>query len=290
MTLASLRSRNKRIFNKAYLQFEKKLSHWEEAKKYYFSIFTIPFNDVMRLNRRACLEKIQDTLSHKNRLPEVASFIERNLPIDNYGIYDGLMGCLIWLCHYERYSNSNKWRKIIAYIWNKIEMSIMLNKIPLNFKNGLAGIGWGLLYLNENGFIEDDVLPVISEIDRGLKYFNPMNLEDIDFATGCSGLLAYCVARKRFALSRKESFPWPDSYVNRMVDCILNKSVDVSSQMYAFQAILLQKEGLDSRDLKISLQDWMTFKDFIPKNPKNFEINLVGNTLSTSLRIMLIEK
>ena len=40
---------------------------------------------------------------------------------------------------------------------------------PLNIKNGLAGIAWGIVYLHRNNFLEGDFREVLSEVDDFLE-------------------------------------------------------------------------------------------------------------------------
>ena len=71
----------------------------------------------------------------------------------DFGLYSGLMGIAIFNFEYYRYSKDESFYETaytqIDYIFNNID------KVHVStFCSGLAGIGWGLLYLEENNFIE----------------------------------------------------------------------------------------------------------------------------------------
>src|SRR5690606_26303535 len=79
---------------------------------------------------------------------------------------------------------------------------------PVDFENGLAGIGWGIEFLVQNGFIEADTDEVLEEFDnrifKELIYNTP---NDIGLLNGLTGLGAYFLKRLQNPASNDEKIP-----------------------------------------------------------------------------------
>ena len=290
VALASLRLSNRFFYEKGLELMKSDLPYWESRKAYYRSIFTVPFGQVLSLNRRACAEDIRKLQARGTQLPQIADFIVSHLPESDYGLCEGRMGCLIWLCHYERFSGEKKLAGQISSIWGGIHEAVMSGRLALNFRHGLAGIGWGILYLYENGFLEDDPGEILSGIDRDIRCFNPLCAADAGLDTGCAGVLAYGVARLRHAAVTGNALTDGGGFTDRlreMADYVLEHSAGVTEQTYALQLQALLDEGYDTAEIPLALCDWMAFGNFIPANPEHFEAELTGSTLSTSVHILL---
>ena len=50
----------------------------------------------------------------------------------------------------------------IKELWCDIQHAFEQRLLPMNFKNGLLGIGWGLIFLKELGLIEDNLEEFLS--------------------------------------------------------------------------------------------------------------------------------
>ncbi len=107
-------------------------------------------------------EKIIDRLRRiANVLLLNASFIE------NPGLLNGKMGIAIFFYHYTRYTNNKIYEdyagKLIDEIYEEINTST-----PVNFENGLTGIGWGIEYLVKNKFVQADTDEALGDIDSAI--------------------------------------------------------------------------------------------------------------------------
>lgn len=99
---------------------------------------------------------IQDNIT--NALLLSSSFIE------NLGLFNGKTGIAIYFFHLARSTNNKLYEKYAEELIDEIYDEISLST-PLDFENGLAGIGWGIEYLAENGFIDADTNEVLEEFD-----------------------------------------------------------------------------------------------------------------------------
>ena len=73
------------------------------------------------------------------------------------GLYNGKMGMVIFFFHYARYTGNSLYEDFAEEFLNEI-LEKLHTETPISFKRGLAGIGWGMLYLIKQGFMEYNLL------------------------------------------------------------------------------------------------------------------------------------
>ena len=105
------------------------------------------------------------TVLLNNRLQSYADVLLLNGSfVDNLGFGKGKMGIAISLYYYAHYNISKVFEdcadELIDEIYEEINTAT-----PLDFENGLTGIGWGLEYLVRNGFLEGDTDDILKGID-----------------------------------------------------------------------------------------------------------------------------
>lgn len=105
----------------------------------------------------------------------------------------GKMGIAIYFFNLARETQdvvySGFAEKLVEEIYQEIDVST-----PLDFENGLAGIGWGIEYLVQNGFIEGDTDEALDEIDNQLYLFKDL-FQRTEFSNGLVGLGGYYLKR-----------------------------------------------------------------------------------------------
>ncbi len=100
-----------------------------------------------------------------DRLQRIANVLLLNASfLDNPGLLNGKMGIAIFFYHYSRYSKNKIYEdyagELVDEIYDEINTST-----PVNFENGLTGIGWGIEYLVKKGFVQADTDEALEEID-----------------------------------------------------------------------------------------------------------------------------
>ncbi|MBW6535468.1 MAG: hypothetical protein K0B11_10695 [Mariniphaga sp.] len=145
---------------------------------------------------------IQLTISTGQRISNTlllnASFI------GNIGLLHGKMGISIFFFHLARQIKNQIYEDYAGELIDEIYEEITANT-PIDFENGLAGIGYGIEYLVQNGFIEADTDEVLEEFDnrifKELIYNTP---HDIGLLNGLTGLGAYFLKRIQNSASNDE--------------------------------------------------------------------------------------
>lgn len=85
---------------------------------------------------------------------ELKNFVENNT---NPGILGGIEGQVLFLSYYSKYNNDNSFNEIATKkLEDLFELINSYNTVPANYSGGLAGLGWVLLHLSKQGFIDLD--------------------------------------------------------------------------------------------------------------------------------------
>ncbi len=91
-----------------------------------------------------------------DRLQRIANVLLLNASfLDNPGLLNGKMGIAIFCYHYSRYSKNKIYEDYAGELVDEIYEEINTST-PVDFENGLTGIGWGIEYLVKNGFVQAD--------------------------------------------------------------------------------------------------------------------------------------
>lgn len=114
--------------------------------------------------------------------------------IDNPGLLNGKMGLSICFYHLARRTGNSVYEDYAGELIDEIYEEIGVDT-PFDFENGLAGIGWGIEYLVQNGFIEADTDEVLEEFDKRLMPLIYSPPATIGLCNGLVGLGAYLLKR-----------------------------------------------------------------------------------------------
>ena len=103
-----------------------------------------------------------------SRLQRIANVLLLNASfIDNIGLLNGKMGIAIFFYHYGRYTNNKIFSDYAGELIDEIYEEINTGT-PVDFANGLTGIGWGIEYLVKNKFVQADTDEALAEIDNAI--------------------------------------------------------------------------------------------------------------------------
>ncbi len=127
--------------------------------------------------------------------------------IDNIGLMHGKMGICIYFYHLAHKTRNKTYENYAGELIDEIYEEINTNT-PLDFENGLAGIGWGIEYLVQNKFIDADTDDILAELDEML-YKKSLNsqVNDISLLTGMIGLGTYFLMRFKNSNSSDNKTP-----------------------------------------------------------------------------------
>ena len=96
--------------------------------------------------------------------------------LSNPGLYTGEMGLVLFFTRYARYTQNDLYMEYAYELMEKIQNRVHRGS-PINYKEGLAGIGSAIEYLVQNGFFEADTDDVLEEFDERI-FFRECLIKD----------------------------------------------------------------------------------------------------------------
>lgn len=159
-------------------------------------------SDVTNINN--CLKNISDMLLLNGTLTDCP------------GLIHGKMGIAIFFFHYARYTENDLFEEYAIDLIEEIQSQIHL-KLSTDYERGLSGIGVGIEYLAQNGFIHSNTDEILEDVDEKI-YRTIMDepFSKYDLFNGLSGLGRYLLYR--FAGNKKNH----NKKVNECLNKILN--------------------------------------------------------------------
>ena len=127
---------------------------------------------------------------------QIAQLIKENGLTGKYhGLMYGTTGLCILFYHLTQFENNSEYKNLADDLLDKVFANLNTSSV-VNFEHGLVGIGWGIEYLIQNGFVEGDSDDILEVIDN--KVFKVLNEEPItafELGNGLTGHLLYLTRR-----------------------------------------------------------------------------------------------
>lgn len=138
--------------------------------------------------------------------------------ISDLGLFHGKMGCVLFFAQYARYTHDEHYEEFANELLDEICEDITKD-IPIGLEYGLCGIGWGIEYLVQNGFLEGDTDEILEDFDNRIMEYDVLRMSDLSFRQGLAGIAFYVIARLS-ALRDSERKPFDSDYL-----CNLGKAL-----------------------------------------------------------------
>lgn len=131
------------------------------------------------------------------------------------GLMDGQMGIVLVLSEYVRVRKLKPLRTAVNFLLEQITDNLS-TEMPLEFANGLTGIGWGVEYLLQNKFQRGSGVAICAAIDQKLMQQNILRQTGLSLDKGLEGWLHYIIAHIQGA-QREGSRVFDSAYLQ---DCL----------------------------------------------------------------------
>lgn len=226
-----------------------------ELIPFYQAHFTRSIWDILPMNRIQASPFQPENLSEK--LHEIAIYLMHNqYKANKTGLFHGKMGLVIFLCAYARFSKETLFEEFADTLLDEI-----INKLPqtplLSFSNGICGIGWGIQYLIEQGWLEGSSSELLADIDQQLMKMDLDKITQEHFPDGMSSLIFYVLSRLQFQEKEKSQIHFHSSYLEKLkkraVNMLSNATYFIGIDIpYAFLSYLDhgQPAIVDTLDIK----------------------------------------
>jgi len=151
---------------------------------------------------------------------------------NDIGLFNGKMGLVLFFAHYNRKVNNLVFEDTADELMDDIYHKIH-TEMPIGFGSGLSGIGWGIEYLIQNGFVEGRSIEVCNEIDLRIMERAPLRITDYSLENGLCGILHYVLAHIKGCFGKESVLPFDGNYLSDLFTCAikLTESNKISSEL-----------------------------------------------------------
>lgn len=284
LSFSIARCMNRQTFEEAIQLLSQHCEISKELKEVYRKILTRPFEEILNRNRFLDIEQEKDMLRKCALLPSIANFLIKKAPSSKFGITDGIMNEILFFYHYAYFSQEEHWEKHARTLLDKVFISLNTQPLPIDFGNGICGIGWGLIYLVQKGFLKnEDIENSLLNIDKILLNTKIDQIGISSFLQGIGGVILYWNARILYSDKQNKRIVIKQEYINQMQTKVTN-ILQLSNNIFAinvashFQYIIGHMTELDSLQYTVSISDWTNFPTFLAKNPQYWKPGIKGCT------------
>lgn len=292
LSFAIAQTQNRESFDKALVLIKENEQHLKELKSYYKKILTVPFSDIITWNYIIPQKKKEQITSKEiHQLPHIAAWLKEHALTDDFGLYHGRTGSMVWFALYAQFSDLSQWDDEASSLWEGICEAIMQKRLPLNFAYGLCGIGWAILFLQWKQLLDEDVEDILGLIDLAVVEQDFQAWKDLSVATGCAGILCYIIHRKRYAALCGKTVEYPEKTIQALIDKaqqIIKNEHDIYALSFAYQYIDLCNNGIDKNDPEPSFNEWMNYTPFFVEDDRFWKVGLMEEISGYGLLIMSV--
>ena len=190
------------------------------------------------------------------------------------GLFHGRMGIVLFFAHYARISNSKHYEDFAGHLLDEIYEEINLD-LPVNLENGLCGIGWGIEYLVQHGFMEGNTDEILADIDRKVMEIDPLRLSDLSFRRGLAGIAFYVIARLN-AKRQTSILPFDTAYLKALKKALKYAKFSDNDEVPTNLLIAITKQ---STNINITIPELLINKQTLDYNILGLENGLSGHLL-----------
>lgn len=171
---------------------------------------------------------------------------------DNIGLFYGKMGVAIFFFHYARYTGRSYYEDFAEDLLEFVSSGLS-SDMQWGFGNGICGIGWGLEYLVQSGFLCGDTSSLLQEFDIKVMEKDPERVTDVSIEMGLTGLYYYVMARIQSAQINGKKYPFDDLYCQKLKKQMTLLHLNVSWSFQEIYRIFINKVPLGYDQSKWSL-------------------------------------
>ena len=194
------------------------------------------------------------------------------------GLFEGKIGRALWLFHYARHAHDSDMRSLAKGLVESVAESLPLGDI--SFGSGLSGIGWALIYMSGQGFI-DAPAHALSAIDRSMPA-SIHGVSDTSFEHGTAGILAYACARA--ATDARGFISGNQDLFDSMAAKALEAATDPVAAYYAMLWLHLSRCGFKNPPA-LYLTDWINPSGFVARDKRFWSMSMRDGVTASAIYI-----
>ncbi len=157
--------------------------------------------------------------------------------VESPGVCNGLTAGIITLANYLTVNPTDENAKKL-YSTLLLRLTDALETDDIEFRDGLSGIGWGLMYLMSNDFISKEYQKELLIIDQCISEYPLEEINKTAFFDGFGGILAYVATRLQFSVATNLPHNFSESFLlqlDSIIESILEETSDYLTYSFALQ-------------------------------------------------------
>lgn len=178
--------------------------------------------------------------------------------LSDLGLFHGKMGIVLFFFELARASQNVAYEGLASNLLDEIYDEIHYD-LPINLENGLCGIGWGMEYLVQHGFMEGDTDEILADIDQKVMEINPLRMKDFSLRRGLGGIAFYVLARLN-ANRQSDTLPFDDTYLEALQKAVSQIDYSKEKEIPFDLSVSLQRER-EGRHINLQLPSFLTSFD-----------------------------
>ena len=175
--------------------------------------------------------------------------------LGDLSLFHGRIGIILFFAHYARATQSKHYEDFAGYLLDELYEEIH-EDLPVNLENGLCGIGWGIEYLVQQGFMEGDTDEILADIDRKVMELDPLRMTNLSFRRGLAGIAFYVIARLN-AHRETTVLPFDAAYLSSLQQALERAEFTEKEEVPADLPVVFS-QVLKGEKLTLSLPDYLT--------------------------------
>lgn len=267
---------------------------WLQQQKQAFGSLLKKYNMeyLKQINYVVHPEAYKDIEDRIQTIPDILSFCDsQQLHDSNVGLAHGKMALVVLYMIYYRSIQDSKWKNKAILLLAEIRRFLTQSSECLfSFAEGLAGIGWGLIYLRDCNLLSaEDTQSMLNLIDKRVSTLSPQRMFDSSLEYGYTGIAAYVTARLGYCKRANEEHLLNEDFIEELKQVCHNFATCSYSTNLYYQSInrLMSEYGsTDWSTMHTDIADIMELPTSYPKNKKHWQINLQTGCIGYALHLL----
>lgn len=159
--------------------------------------------------------------NRKDLFGKALSFLTLNCCfVPDLGLFHGKMGYVLFFACYGYHSKNVLYENLADELLDEIYEELH-SDIPINLEDGLCGIGWGIEFLVQNGYMVGNTDEILEDIDKRIMEYDVHRMSNLSLRHGLAGIVFYVIARLS-AFREKAILPFDDVYLDNLKEALLH--------------------------------------------------------------------
>lgn len=167
--------------------------------------------------------------------------------LKDLGLWHGKMGVVLFFAHYAKYTQNSLYDEFAGKLMDQIYEEIHLG-LPVDFENGLCGIGWATEYLLQNGFMKGDSNEILVDFDQKIMERDLRKISDRTLRAGLQGIVCYVSSRLESCVRQGNPIPFESTY--------LSEFENASKGLERLQPDCVLQEIIKGNEVNENIADW----------------------------------